>query len=98
LTTHSPEQNDSQSITGALLRLFNNNISTATGNISIENQIRPILIESFINDTENEGTVCIKNACPKWWQSRSRLLPTLDVIGNVSSSVPRKQGSFHIDR
>ena len=87
LTTQFPEQNDSQSITGALLKLFNNDTTTKTGNISIENQIRPILIESFINDTENESTLCIKNACPKWWQSHSRLLPTLDVIGNVSSSI-----------
>lgn len=82
LTTQFPTHNDSQSVTNSVLKLFNIG-STSSNNISIENQIRPVLVESFnnaINTNNTNNAECIDNACPKWWKSHGRLLPTLDII------------------
>jgi pimeloyl-ACP methyl ester carboxylesterase len=85
LTTQFPEQNDSQSVTSSLLKLFNK--SNASNNVSIENQIRPILVESFNNSTNSNSTDCIGDCRAKWWQSHRSLSPTLKIIGNISSSI-----------
>ena len=85
LTTQFPEQNDSQSVTSSLLKLFNK--SNASNNVSIENQIRPILVESFNISTNSNSTDCIGDCRAKWWQSHRSLSPTLKIIGNISSSI-----------
>lgn len=87
LTTNYPEQNDTQSVTQALGKLFDRNIVESGDSISIENQIRPILVESFKNVSENNRIECIMYICPIWLDSHHNLTPTFNVIGNVSLSL-----------
>jgi len=86
LTNPSSENNDTESVTQDLLKLFNNQVN-ARDRISIQNQLKPILIESFNNETNSINTECMGKICPIWIKSHSNLSPTLDIIGNVSSSI-----------
>jgi uncharacterized protein len=69
-----------------LLKLFNDQVN-ASDKISIESQIRPTLAKSFTNENNSNNTECIGKICPKWLESHRSILPTLDVIGNISSSI-----------
>jgi len=86
LTNPSSENNDTESVTQDLLKLFNNQ-GNARDRISIQNQLKPILIESFNNETNSINTECMGKIYSIWIKSHSNLSPTLDIIGNVSSSI-----------
>jgi dienelactone hydrolase len=54
--------------------------------ISINNELKPILVEGFESvSVVTPGEKCITNLCPIWIQSHRALEPTLSIIGNVSS-------------
>jgi uncharacterized protein len=89
LTTHFPEQNDTESVTQSLVNLFyNNNITVdSEDNINIEKQIRPVLIASFKNISETDSVQCTMYICPKWLESHRNLPSTFDAISNISSTI-----------
>jgi uncharacterized protein len=54
--------------------------------ISINNELKPILVEGFESvSVVTPGEKCTTNLCPIWIQSHRALEPTLSIIGNVSS-------------
>jgi hypothetical protein len=54
--------------------------------ISINNELKPILVEEFESvSVVTPGEKCTTNLCPIWIQSHRALEPTLSIIGNVSS-------------
>lgn len=87
LTIHYPQQNDTQSVTQALGKLFENSIVNSGYSLHIENQIQPILVESFNNVSDSDRTECIMYICPIWLDSHRNLTSAFNVIGNVSSSI-----------
>ena len=54
--------------------------------ISIDKQLKPVLMKGYENLTAFNLLKCNKGECPKWFRSHSKLIPTLSVIGNVSNS------------
>ena len=53
--------------------------------ISINNELKPILVEEFESvSVVTPGEKCTTNLCPIWIQSHRALEPTLSIIGNVS--------------
>jgi dienelactone hydrolase len=74
--------NNTKTITNTLVREFGTN-----GSISIDKQLRPLLMKSYENLTALNLSKCNNiKGCPIWYRSQLSLLPTLSIIGNVSKS------------
>jgi len=74
-------------ITKALVNEFGNNTNEA-GHISIDNQLKPLLVNRFENLTTFNPSKCNNlEGCPVWYRSYFSLTPTLSLIGNVSKSI-----------
>ena len=78
--------NNTKVITNFLLEKFGNN-TTKTGYISIDKQLKPLLIKGYENLTAFNPSKCNNlEGCPVWYRSHFSLIPTLSIIGNVSKS------------
>jgi pimeloyl-ACP methyl ester carboxylesterase len=79
--------NNTKVITNALVDKFGNNTIEA-GQISIDKQLKPLLIKSYENITAFNPSKCNNlEGCPVWYRSHFNLIPTLSIIGNVSKSI-----------
>ena len=78
---------DTSLISKALINKFGNN-TIQDGRISIDKQLKPLLIKKYENLTASNPSKC-NNAegCPALLRSYFDLIPTLSIIGNVSKSV-----------
>jgi uncharacterized protein len=54
--------------------------------ISIDKQLKPVLMKAYKNITSSNLLKCNQIECPIWFRSHSKLIPTLSVIDNVSKS------------
>jgi hypothetical protein len=78
--------NNIKVIINALANKFGNN-TIETGHISIDKQLKPLLIKSYENLTAFNPSKCNNlEGCPIWYRSHFNLIPTLSIIGNVSKS------------
>jgi uncharacterized protein len=78
--------NNTKVITNFLLEKFGNN-TTKSGYISIDKQLKPLLIKGYENLTAFNPSKCNNlEGCPVWYRSHFSLIPTLSIIGNVSKS------------
>jgi uncharacterized protein len=78
--------NNTRVITNALVNKFGNNTIEA-GHVSIEKQIKPVLIKGYENISSFNLSKCNNlEGCPVWYRSQFSLIPTLSIIGNVSKS------------
>jgi hypothetical protein len=78
--------NNSKVITNALVNKFGNNTVEAS-HISIDKQLKPLLMKSYENVTAFNLSKCNNlEGCPVWYRSIFSLIPTLSIIGNVSKS------------
>jgi hypothetical protein len=78
--------NNTKVITNFLLNKFANNTIEA-GCISIDKQLKPLLIKGYENLTAFNLSKCnMVEECPVWYRSLFSLIPTLSIIGNVSKS------------
>jgi pimeloyl-ACP methyl ester carboxylesterase len=76
--------NNTEDITNDLVERFD-----TTGNVSIQEQIRPALINYYENITAFNLDKCgplVPPLCPILWRSVFSLTPNLSIIGNVSNS------------
>jgi pimeloyl-ACP methyl ester carboxylesterase len=76
--------NNTEDITNDLVERFG-----TTGNLSIQEQIRPALINYYENITAFNLDKCgplAPSICPILWRSIFSLTPNLSIIGNVSNS------------
>ena len=78
--------NNTKVISNALVDKFGNN-TIEDGKISIDKQLKPLLIKSYENVTAFNLSKCNNlEGCPVWYRSHFNLIPTLSIIGNVSKS------------
>ena len=78
--------NNTKVISNALVNKFGNN-TIQSGYISIDKQLKPLLIKKYENLTAFNPSKCNNiEACPLYYRSLSSLTPTLSIIGNVSKS------------
>jgi hypothetical protein len=78
--------NNTKFLTNFLLEKFGNN-TTKSGYISIDKQLKPLLIKGYENLTAFNPSKCNNlEGCPVWYRSHFSLIPTLSIIGNVSKS------------
>jgi uncharacterized protein len=78
--------NNTKVITNALVNKFGNNTIEA-GYISIDKQLKPLLMKSYENVTAFNLSKCNNlEGCPVWYRSLFSLIPTLSIIGNVSKT------------
>ena len=63
----------------------NNSNSSKQNFISIDKDLKPLLVNRIISLTAKNAT-CNIEGCPIWWRSNFNLGSTLGMIGNVSSS------------
>jgi predicted esterase len=78
--------NNTKLITKALVNKFGNN-TTEAGYISIDKQLKPLLMKSYENATAFNLSKCNNlEGCPVWYRSLFSLIPTLSIIGNVSKT------------
>ena len=78
--------NNAKVISNAIVNRFGNN-TTEAGYISIEKQLKPLLIKGYENLTAFNLSKCNNlEECPVWYRSLFSLIPTLSIIGNVSKS------------
>jgi uncharacterized protein len=77
---------DTSLISKALVNKFGNN-TIQDGRISIDKQLKPLLIKKYENLTASNPSKC-NNAegCPALLRSYFDLIPTLSIIGNISKS------------
>ena len=74
--------NNTEAITTTLAKDFG-----TSGYISIEKQLKPLLVKGYENITSFKSLKCNHpGVCPVLWKSLSGLTPNLDIIGNVSKS------------
>jgi uncharacterized protein len=77
---------DTSVITNALVNKFGNN-TIQGGYISIDKQLKPLLIKRYENLTAFNLSKCNNlEQCPVGYRSLFSLIPTLSIIGNVSKS------------
>jgi uncharacterized protein len=75
---------DTKLLINALVNKFGNNI-IQDGHISIDKQLKPLLIKRFENLTASNPSKCNDiEGCPALLRSYFDLIPTLSIIGNVS--------------
>jgi hypothetical protein len=76
--------NNTKVITNALVNKFGNKTA---GYISIDKQLKPLLMKSYENATAFNLSKCNNlEGCPVWYRSLFSLIPTLSIIGNVSKT------------
>lgn len=74
--------NNTKAITNTLVKEFGTNDS-----ISIDKQLNPLLMKSYENMTALNLSKCRSvSFCPIWLRSHLGLIPTLNIVGNVSKS------------
>ena len=74
--------NNTEAITNTLAKDFD-----TSGYISIEKQLKPLLVKGYKNITAFNLLKCNKNdICPILWRSLGNMIPNLSIIGNVSKS------------
>jgi uncharacterized protein len=77
---------DTKVISNALVNEFGNN-TIQVSHVSIDKQLKPLLIKRYENLTASNPSKCNNVlGCPIWMRSMLRLIPTLSIIGNVSKS------------
>src|SRR5215467_3312966 len=77
---------DTKVISNALVNEFGNN-AIQVSHVSIDKQLKPLLIKKYENLTASNPSKCNNVlGCPIWMRSMLRLIPTLSIIGNVSKS------------
>jgi uncharacterized protein len=79
---------DTKVISNALVNKFGNN-TIQDSHISIDKQLKPLLIKGYENLTASKWTKSKCNnfeGCPVMYRSYLDLIPTLSIIGNVSKS------------
>jgi pimeloyl-ACP methyl ester carboxylesterase len=77
--------NNTKIITNTLVKKFGNNTIEA-GYMSIDKQLKPLLIKRYENITAFNLLKCNHAECSMWFRSEFSLIPTLSIIGNVSKS------------
>jgi uncharacterized protein len=78
--------NNTKVISNALVNEFANN-TIGAGYISIDKQIKPLLMKRYENLSSFNLSKCnMLENCPVWYRSEFSLIPTLSIIGNVSKS------------
>ncbi|MGC2574885.1 MAG: alpha/beta fold hydrolase [Candidatus Nitrosopolaris sp.] len=78
--------NNTKLITHALVNKFGSN-TIEDGYISIDKQLKPLLIKSYENLTAFNLSKCNNiEGCPVWYRSHFTSKPTLSIIGNVSKT------------
>ena len=76
--------NNTKLLTHALVNKFGSN---TIGYISIDKQLKPLLIKSYENLTAFNLSKCNNiEGCPVWYRSHFTSKPTLSIIGNVSKT------------
>ena len=74
--------NDTEAITSTLAKDFG-----TSGYISIEKQLKPLLVKGYQNITSFQSLKCNQpGVCPVLWKSLSNLTTNLGIIGNISKS------------
>jgi hypothetical protein len=74
--------NNTEAITTTLAKDFG-----TSGHISIEKQLKPLLVKGYENITSFKSLKCTHpGVCPVLWRSMSNLTTNLGIIGNVSKS------------
>jgi len=74
--------NNTKAIITTLAKVFG-----TSGYISIDKQLKPLLIKRYENITAFNLLKCNNlGGCPIWYRSVDTLIPTLSIIGNVSKS------------
>ena len=74
--------NNTEAITTSLAKDFG-----TSGYISIEEQLKPLLVKGYENITSFKSLKCNQpGVCPVLWKSLSSLIPNISIIGNVSKS------------
>jgi uncharacterized protein len=74
--------NNTEAITNTLAKDFG-----TSGYISIEKQLKPLLVKGYENITTFNLHKCNKNdICSILWRSLDNMIPNLSIIGNVSKS------------
>jgi uncharacterized protein len=78
------QTNNTKAITNTLAKEFRN----SSGYISIDRQLKPLLIKKYENDTtaSNLSKCTDISGCIAWARSEYNLEPNLSIIGNVSKS------------
>jgi uncharacterized protein len=78
------QANNTKAITNTLAKEFRN----SSGYVSIDRQLKPLLIKKYENDTtaSNLSKCNDINGCIMWAKSEFNLKPSLSIIGNVSKS------------
>jgi uncharacterized protein len=77
------QTNNTKAITNALEKEFRN----SSGYVSIDRQLKPLLVKKYENDTAFTLYKCNNIlGCLIWFRSQSNLEPTLSTIGNISKS------------
>ena len=69
----------------SIKNVSNNSNSSKQNYISIDKDLKPLLVNRIVSLTAKNAT-CDIEGCPKWWRSHFNLGSTLGMIGNVSSS------------
>jgi alpha-beta hydrolase superfamily lysophospholipase len=78
--------NDTSVISNAVINKFGNNTFQG-GYMSIDKQVKPLLIKKFENSTASNPSKCNDiSGCPALLRSYFNSIPTLSIIGNVSKS------------
>jgi uncharacterized protein len=78
---------DTKVISNALVNKFGNN-TIQDSHISIDKQLKPLLIKEYENLTASNPSKCNDfGGCPVMFRSYFDLIPTLSIIGNVSKSI-----------
>ena len=80
--------NNTNAITNTLAKEFRN----LSGYVSIDRQLKPLLIKKYENDTtaSNLSKCNDINGCIMWARSEFNLEPNLSIIGNVSKNPSEK--------
>ena len=74
--------NNTEAITTSLAKDFG-----TSGYISIEKQLKPLLVKGYENITSFKSLKCNQpGVCPVLWKSLSSLIPNISIISNVSKS------------
>jgi uncharacterized protein len=76
------QTNNTEVITTTLAKDFG-----TSGYISIEKQLKPLLVKGYENITSFKSLKCNHpGVCPVLWRSMDNMIPNLSIIGNVSKS------------
>jgi alpha-beta hydrolase superfamily lysophospholipase len=74
--------NNTKALSTTLAKVFG-----TSGYISIDKQLKPMLVKTYENLTSFNPSKCnYVGICPVLWRSLSNMIPNLSIIGNVSKS------------